>query len=163
MHQKLESCASFEVMFLKWRELLGAAWAMHSSRSLHFSAEIFQGVWQGLYTACVGGSGKRRTKVSFCVFYPVVLITIISFFLSPSSFYLTRLGVWVIIHFITHNETPQSVGLLWTRDRPVAEANKQHSQQTSMPPAGFEPAIPAGDRLQTLALDRSASGIGWLQ
>ena len=30
-----------------------------------------------------------------------------------------------------------------------------------MPPAGFEPAIPAGDRPQTLALDRLASGIGY--
>ena len=29
-----------------------------------------------------------------------------------------------------------------------------------MPLAGFEPAIPAGDRPQTLALDRSATGIG---
>jgi hypothetical protein len=30
-----------------------------------------------------------------------------------------------------------------------------------MPPAGFEPKIPAGERLQTHALDRSATGIGW--
>ena len=29
-----------------------------------------------------------------------------------------------------------------------------------MPPAGFEPTILAGDRLQTHALDRSAAGIG---
>jgi hypothetical protein len=29
-----------------------------------------------------------------------------------------------------------------------------------MPPAGLEPAIPAGDGPQTLALDRSATGIG---
>ena len=29
-----------------------------------------------------------------------------------------------------------------------------------MPPAGFEPAIPAGERPPTLALDRSATGIG---
>ena len=29
-----------------------------------------------------------------------------------------------------------------------------------MPPAGFEPAIPEGERLQTLTLDRSATGIG---
>ena len=29
-----------------------------------------------------------------------------------------------------------------------------------MPPAGFERAIPAGDRPQKLALDRSATGIG---
>ena len=29
-----------------------------------------------------------------------------------------------------------------------------------MPPAGFEPVIPAGERLQTHALDRSATGMG---
>ena len=29
-----------------------------------------------------------------------------------------------------------------------------------MPPAGFEPAIPAGERLQIHVLDRSATGIG---
>jgi hypothetical protein len=29
-----------------------------------------------------------------------------------------------------------------------------HNRQTSMPPAGFEPAIPAGDRPQTFALDK---------
>jgi hypothetical protein len=29
-----------------------------------------------------------------------------------------------------------------------------------MPPAGFEPVIPAGDRPQTLALDRSVTGTG---
>ena len=36
-----------------------------------------------------------------------------------------------------------------------------HTKQTSMPPAGFKPAIPASDRPQTLALDSSATGIGW--
>jgi hypothetical protein len=29
-----------------------------------------------------------------------------------------------------------------------------------MPPAGFEPAIPASDQLQTHALDRAVTGIG---
>ena len=33
-------------------------------------------------------------------------------------------------------------------------------RNTSMPPAGFESAIPASDRPQTLALHRSAIGIG---
>jgi hypothetical protein len=28
-----------------------------------------------------------------------------------------------------------------------------------MPPAGFEPVIPASERLQTYALDRAATGI----
>ena len=35
----------------------------------------------------------------------------------------------------------------------------QHTTHTSMPPAGIEPATPASDRAQTLALDRSATGI----
>ena len=33
-------------------------------------------------------------------------------------------------------------------------------RKTSMPPAGFEPTIPAGERSQTHALDRKATGIG---
>ena len=35
-----------------------------------------------------------------------------------------------------------------------------HNRQTSMPPAGFEPTISAGDRPQTYALDRTANGTG---
>ena len=34
------------------------------------------------------------------------------------------------------------------------------NRKTSMPPAGFEPAIPASNRPQTLALDRWTTGIG---
>ena len=32
-----------------------------------------------------------------------------------------------------------------------------------MPPAGFKPATPASDRQQTLALDRSGTGIGGIR
>jgi len=35
-----------------------------------------------------------------------------------------------------------------------------HNKQTSMPPVGFEPIISAGDRPQTYALDRAATGTG---
>jgi hypothetical protein len=35
-----------------------------------------------------------------------------------------------------------------------------HNRQTSMPPAGFEPTISAGNRPQTYALDDAATGIG---
>jgi hypothetical protein len=38
----------------------------------------------------------------------------------------------------------------------------RHTTKTCMPPAGFKPAIPASVRPQTLALDRSATGIGIL-
>jgi hypothetical protein len=37
---------------------------------------------------------------------------------------------------------------------------KTHTTQTSMPPAGIKPPIPASDRSQTLGLDRSATGTG---
>ena len=46
------------------------------------------------------------------------------------------------------------------RRRDLYLTNTQHSKQTSIPPAGFEPGTPAGERPQTLALDRSATGIG---
>jgi len=35
-----------------------------------------------------------------------------------------------------------------------------HKRQTSMRPAGFEPTIPAIQRLKTRTLDRTAAGIG---
>ena len=38
-----------------------------------------------------------------------------------------------------------------------------HNTQTSMPPAGFEPTISAGERPQTYALDRAATGTGKCQ
>jgi hypothetical protein len=70
-------------------------------------------------------------------------------------------------HFIwSHTITqPQSVGLLWTRDRPVAETSTWRytilkNRQISMSPVGFKPTIPAGDRLQSHALDRSPTEIG---
>jgi hypothetical protein len=38
--------------------------------------------------------------------------------------------------------------------------NTQHSQQTCMPPVGFEPTISAGERPHTYALDRAATVTG---
>jgi hypothetical protein len=35
-----------------------------------------------------------------------------------------------------------------------------HKRQTTMPPAGVEPAIPESERPQTHAWDRAATGIG---
>ena len=61
---------------------------------------------------------------------------------------------------ITHNDAPQSVGLLWTSDQLVAETSAwQHNtkmKEASMPPAGFEPTISAGEWPQTCA----ATGTG---
>jgi hypothetical protein len=38
------------------------------------------------------------------------------------------------------------------------KAESTHNRQTSMPPAGFEPTISAGERPQTNAIDRAATG-----
>jgi hypothetical protein len=66
---------------------------------------------------------------------------------------------------ITRNK--HTVGLIWTSDQPVAEAstyigqhNVKHERKTSMPSAGFEPAIPATKRPQTYVFDSTATGIG---
>ena len=40
------------------------------------------------------------------------------------------------------------------------KTHNTHKRQISMPPAGSEPATPASERPQTLALDRSMTGIG---
>jgi hypothetical protein len=65
-------------------------------------------------------------------------------------------------HLITLKHTPQSVGSLWTRDRPVAETStwqhKHCTRQTSMPSVRFELTIPASARPQTYALDRAPLG-----
>ena len=47
-------------------------------------------------------------------------------------------------------------------DQPEAETSIwQHNRQTSIPPVGFEPTIPASERPQTQASDRVAAGIGY--
>ena len=40
--------------------------------------------------------------------------------------------------------------------------NNTHNRQISMTPTGFEPAIPASERPQTHALDRTFTRIGHL-
>jgi hypothetical protein len=53
-------------------------------------------------------------------------------FRSPYPFYLLTAGVEVVyFHLITLRHTPESVGLLWTRDRPVADTStSQHKHCT---------------------------------
>jgi hypothetical protein len=66
--------------------------------------------------------------------------------------------------YITHNDTSQSIGLLWKRDQLFAETSTcQHNtckRQTSTSQAGFKSVIPLSERPQTLLLDRSATEIG---
>jgi hypothetical protein len=73
-------------------------------------------------------------------------------------------GLLIIEASRSHSDIPQSVGLLWTSYQPVAETStwqhNTHKRQTSMNPAGFEPANPASERPQTHTLDRATNAIG---
>jgi hypothetical protein len=61
--------------------------------------------------------------------------------------------------------TTHSVGLFWTSDQSVAETStwqhtNAHKRQTSIPPVGLEPTIPASSRPKAHALDFATIGIG---
>ena len=59
----------------------------------------------------------------------------------------------------TVSSTPLDEGSARRRDLYLTTHNT-HKRQASMTPAEFEPTIPASDRPQTLALERSVTGIG---
>jgi hypothetical protein len=74
----------------------------------------------------------------------ILILLLFSLALQPSVGYglLVSRGF-----FLTHNDAPQSVGLLWSSDQLVAD-NTQHTQQTSAPPVEFEPMIAVDLRLR---------------
>ena len=80
---------------------------------------------------------------------------------SPVAGYgLLMLEVFPRSHTTTHHSRQDSSGrVISPSQRPLPD-NTQHSQQTSMPPAGFEPTISAGERPQTHSLDCAATGTG---
>jgi hypothetical protein len=81
---------------------------------------------------------QNYVQISYTVFFftQIGQWTGVSRIHRPSLFYLLTVGVEVVyFHLITMRHTPQSVGLLWTRDRPVAEISTwqhKHSQQTNI-------------------------------
>jgi hypothetical protein len=66
-------------------------------------------------------------------------------------------------HSDTHHSLYDSSGRVISPKQRSVPDNTQHSQEKkkSMPPVGFEPAIPASERPQTHAWHRAATGIGY--
>ena len=62
----------------------------------------------------------------------------------------------------SHSGTPHSAGFLWTRVRLVTEASTFAADRQPCTPAEFEPVIPASKRPQTYALERAATGMGYI-
>jgi hypothetical protein len=121
-----------------------------------------------LFIACCLFSLGRYVYLRISLQFHSSWFTLLYFtVLTPALFYLlvhSRCLGFLWFRFITIKHTPQSVGLLWTRDRPVAETSTwQHKhcrRQISTPPVGFEPKSPASARPQTYSLDRAVTGIG---
>src|SRR5215470_4379666 len=68
--------------------------------------------------------------------------------------------------FLDHTQRRTTVGRTPLDERSTRRrdlyltTHNTHNRQTSMPPVGFEPTIPASARPQTCALDSAATGIG---
>jgi hypothetical protein len=70
----------------------------------------------------------------------------------------------LFLMFLDHTQRRSKVGSTPLDERSARRrdlyltTHDTHNRQISMPPMGFEPAISAGERPQTDALDRAATG-----
>jgi hypothetical protein len=102
--------------------------------------------------------GSTLILISNLTLYNTIFLVVLFYLLLFSRFSVEVCNFLLI----TLRDTPQSVGLHWTRDRLDAEAStwQQHSQETNIhDPGGFEPTILASERPKTHALDRTATHI----
>ena len=72
---------------------------------------------------------------------------------------LRRRGFAIALRHTTLGKTPLGEWSARRRDLYLTTHNT-HNRQMAMPPAEFEPIIPASERPQTHTLDRAATGIG---
>ena len=78
----------------------------------------------------------------------------------------TRVMASSFLRFLDHTQRRTTVGRSpldeWSARRRdlYLTTHNTHNRQTSMSPVGFEPTISAGERPQTYALDRAATGTG---
>ena len=120
-------------------------------------------ILQPFYSRCafINATSVSRTLLLYKFFF-------LSFFLSLDPFLLTHCRyrvLWLQLitlndtHTHTHCRTALEEGSNRCRCLYLTTHNTQN-RQILRPPAGFDPAIPASERLQTLATDRTVIGIG---
>jgi hypothetical protein len=106
-------------------------------------------------------TGGTTTSDRAVKFYKYIHIYIFLWRCQP-----TRVMAYSFLRFLDHTQRRTTVGRTpldeWpARRRDLYLTTHNTSQQkTTMPPAGFEPKISAGERPQTYALDRAATGTG---
>ena len=97
--------------------------------------------------------------LSFFLSFFFSFFLFISFFVSLTSSPTHCRCRKLLLHLITFSRTPLNKGSARRRNLYLTTHNT-HKRKTSPTPAGFKPAIPASDRMQTHALDLAATGIG---
>jgi hypothetical protein len=118
-------------------------------------------VWRDKYLTPTRCNASYIVGVAFAVLPSALIITIIFIMAQQPP---EAQGLLIVEDSRSHSDTPHMVGLLWTSDQLGTEIfTWQHTtlatdRQTSMPPVGFEPAIPPSDRPQTHALDLAVAG-----
>ena len=114
-------------------------------------------------------SGKQKLIVFVCAAHYMLHFSL-QWFITAILF-LSALGPNAahghVIHEVSsHTQRRTTIGRTplgqWSARRTdlYPTTHNTHKRQTSMPLAGFEPAIPASERPQTHAVDHAANGIG---
>ena len=114
--------------------------------------------------SCNCALAHARFEIVYIYIYTYIYIYIYTYFLWRCD--PKRVMASSFLRFLDHTHRSITIGRTpldkWSarcRDLYLTKHNT-HNRQTSMPPIGFEPTISAGERPQTYALDRAATGTG---
>jgi len=109
-------------------------------------------------TWTIFGEEYRSPSSSLCSFVHSPVTSFLVFYLGTTAPSGPRLP-HCLGFTITLGRTPLDEWSARRRDLYLT-TNNTHKRQTSMPPAGFEPTIPASERPQTHTLDRAVPVVG---
>jgi hypothetical protein len=81
--------------------------------------------------------------------------------LGSQGFLIIKTPFTITFRHTTRGRTPLDKRSARLRDLYLTTHNT-HKRQSYMPPVGFKPTIPASEQFQTCALERAATGIGFV-
>ena len=145
-------------MFLKYREITAKG---HNGLSTHHNPTIQNlarhwRTWSTIYNCECSSVHVTQMAIHSILIIIIIIITIIIFFLWRCG--PARAMAFLFLTFLDHTPRRTTVGRTPLDKWPVRRrdiyltTHNTNNRQTSMSPAGFEPAIPAGERPKMQAL-----------